>query len=76
MLNVTEVIGAFGGYREAQRLLGVSRAALAEWETKGIPAKRWEHLARVATLIERPDITVDVVRAALPVPARTGLAAA
>lgn len=66
MLNVTEIISAFGGYREAQRLLGVSRAALAEWEVKGIPAKRWEHLSNIAGLIGRNDITVDVVREAAP----------
>ena len=66
MLNVTQIIDAFGGYKEAQILLGVSRAALAEWEIKGIPAKRWENLSKIASLIGREDITVDVVRAAAP----------
>jgi hypothetical protein len=66
MLNVTEVINAFGGYKEAQRRLGVSRALLAEWEVQGIPPKRWEHLAEVAGLIGRADLTVDVIRGAAP----------
>jgi hypothetical protein len=63
-LNVVEIIDAFGGYRQAGKLLGVSRSQLGEWTQSGIPPKRWEHIATVAAVIGRDDITFDVVRAA------------
>lgn len=71
MLNVSQIIEAFGGYDPTRRLLGVSRSLLAEWETSGIPAKRWEQVAEIAGLIGRPDITVDIVRSASPSKSRT-----
>lgn len=66
MMDVTQVIETFGGYSEAQVLLGVSRPTLALWEVAGIPPKRWPQIVEVARLLERPDITIDVLAKVRP----------
>lgn len=47
-MDVTEVINSFGGYKEAQRLLGVSLPLLFRWEEVGIPPKRWSQIVGLA----------------------------
>lgn len=66
MMDVTQVIEAFGGYGQAQLLFGVSRPALAEWEAKGIPAKRWAQIAELAKRLEKPGLTIEVLSTVRP----------
>jgi hypothetical protein len=66
MMDVTQVIEAFGGYSQAQLLFGVSRSLLAEWEVKGIPPKRWLQLVELARRLDKPGITVEALSTARP----------
>lgn len=64
-MNVADVIQAFGGYREAGLLLGVSRSRLCEWERDGIPPKRWRQIEALSHQhCERPFSVAELAETA------------
>lgn len=76
MMNVTQVIEAFGGYEKARRLFGVSRSLLAEWEVSGIPSKRWTQLVELATDLKVGGISLQSLAEAAPSKVKTERASA
>jgi hypothetical protein len=63
VMDVSQVIEAFGGYQKAQQALGVSRSLLARWEEEGIPAKRWTQIATVSRVLADRVFTVEELAA-------------
>ena len=66
METVTDIIRAFGGYRECQTTFGVSRSLLALWEVDGIPAKRWQQIVHLADKYGIEGVTLDMLSGLRP----------
>jgi hypothetical protein len=65
MRSHREVIIALGGIKELAPKLGVDPKAAIHWPKRGIPARLWHHVVRLAGK-KLPDLTIDELERTKP----------
>jgi hypothetical protein len=64
------IIDAFGGNTALSLLTGRSDSAISRWRSSGIPPALWPLILDLAAARGLDDITIDELRAGLPVGSR------
>ena len=71
VMDVTQIINAFGGQDAAMTLFGVSKPTLYLWQEEGLPPKRWKQIAELAERLNVAGVTMETVMEAQPSRTRT-----
>jgi hypothetical protein len=60
LLSHSEVIDAFGGVRPLAEGIGISPKRAIHWPRRGIPAKYWHLVTKIAAALDPPlSVTAD-----------------
>lgn len=67
MLSAGAVIDRLGGTGAVSTELGLRPSIVSGWRTRGLPPGRWPEIVGLATKLDCPEITFEVL-AAIPAP--------